>query len=73
MDSSIFLCNLLNLTFKQALASCKDFRSYLQWVLDDASETDEQFPLTLALSDLLQGLFLSLFLSLSFELENGIN
>lgn len=76
MDSSILFCNLLNLTFKQALASCKDFRSYLQWVIDDASETvsgqeDEQFPLTLALSDLLQGLSLSL--SLSFELENGIN
>uniref|UniRef100_A0A1J3GQN0 ubiquitinyl hydrolase 1 n=1 Tax=Noccaea caerulescens TaxID=107243 RepID=A0A1J3GQN0_NOCCA len=42
----------------QALASCKDFRSFLQWVLEDAreAEEDEQLPLTFALSTLLQEL-----------------
>lgn len=49
----------MNLTF-QALASCKDFRSFLQWVIEDARETvteehDEQFALTCALSALLEG------------------
>lgn len=76
MDCNPFFGIMVNLTF-QALSSCKDFRSYLQWVIDDASETiageeDEKFPLTLALSDLLQG-FVSLSLSVSFELENGNN
>ncbi|CAN6824888.1 unnamed protein product [Brassica oleracea] len=67
-DDAILVPGLQNLgnncflnVILQALASCKDFRSYLQWVIDDASETvsgqeDEQFPLTLALSDLLQEL-----------------
>ncbi|XP_023634513.1 ubiquitin carboxyl-terminal hydrolase 27 isoform X2 [Capsella rubella] len=45
----------------QALASCKDFRSFLQWVIEDARDTvagelDQQFPLTFALSALLQEL-----------------
>ncbi|CAE6151784.1 unnamed protein product [Arabidopsis arenosa] len=45
----------------QALASCKDFRSFLQWVLEDArdsvaGELEEQLPLTYALSALLQEL-----------------
>ncbi|CAA7020602.1 unnamed protein product [Microthlaspi erraticum] len=41
----------------QALASCKDFRSFLQWVLEDArEEDDEQLPLTFALSSLLKEL-----------------
>jgi ubiquitin carboxyl-terminal hydrolase 30 len=45
----------------QALASCKDFRSFLQWVLEDArgslaGEQEEQLPLTFALSALLQEL-----------------
>jgi ubiquitin carboxyl-terminal hydrolase 30 len=45
----------------QALASCKDFRSFLQWVLEDArgslaGEQEEQLPLTFALSALLQGI-----------------
>lgn len=69
-DEAILVPGLQNLgnncflnVILQALASCKDFRSYLQWVIDDASETvsgqeedGEQFPLTLALSDLLQEL-----------------
>ncbi|XP_010437056.1 PREDICTED: ubiquitin carboxyl-terminal hydrolase 27 isoform X2 [Camelina sativa] len=43
----------------QALASCKDFRSFLEWVIEDArdtvtSELDQHFPLTFALSALLQ-------------------
>ncbi|KAL1190291.1 Ubiquitin carboxyl-terminal hydrolase 27 [Cardamine amara subsp. amara] len=43
----------------QALASCKDFRSFLEWVIEDARDTvtgGEQFPLTFALSALLQEL-----------------
>ncbi|KAF8098525.1 hypothetical protein N665_0264s0028 [Sinapis alba] len=67
-DDSVLVPGLQNLgnncflnVILQALSSCKDFRSYLQWVIDDASETiageeDEKFPLTLALSDLLQDL-----------------
>ncbi|CAH8369344.1 unnamed protein product [Eruca vesicaria subsp. sativa] len=69
-DDAILVPGLQNLgnncflnVILQALASCKDFRCYLQWVIEDASETvsgleedDEKFPLTLALSDLLQEL-----------------
>ncbi|ESQ53193.1 hypothetical protein EUTSA_v10025021mg [Eutrema salsugineum] len=45
----------------QALASCKDFRNFLQWVIEDTRETvagelDEHLPLTFALSTLLQEL-----------------
>ncbi|XP_010446481.1 PREDICTED: ubiquitin carboxyl-terminal hydrolase 27-like isoform X2 [Camelina sativa] len=45
----------------QALASCKDFRSFLEWVIEDARDTvtgemDQHFPLTFALSALLQEL-----------------
>ncbi|CAH2075962.1 unnamed protein product [Thlaspi arvense] len=42
----------------QALASCKDFRSFLQWVIEDtrAGDEDQHFPLTFALSTLLEEL-----------------
>ncbi|VVB09711.1 unnamed protein product [Arabis nemorensis] len=62
-DDSFFVPGLANLgnncflnVILQALASCKDFRVFLQWVIEDASETDEQFPLTCALSSLLEEL-----------------
>ncbi|CAN8328729.1 unnamed protein product [Cochlearia groenlandica] len=53
----------------QALASCKDFQNFLQWAIEeDARETvsggqeedHQHFPLTFALSTLLQGLCLLL-------------
>ncbi|KFK30518.1 hypothetical protein AALP_AA7G272700 [Arabis alpina] len=61
-DDSIFVPGLQNLgnncflnVILQALASCKDFRSFLQWVIEDAKE-EEQFPLSFALSSLLEEL-----------------
>lgn len=65
-----FLLNSFDCEFDfQALASCKDFRSFLQWVLEDArdsvaGELEEQLPLTYALSALLQGIIPN-FVSLS--------
>lgn len=63
MDSSFDFACVAHLDCEfdfQALASCKDFRSFLQWVIEDARDTvagelDQQFPLTLALSALLEG------------------